>query len=118
MSDLPKFRPRRYDEVMKFISEVLSRPGQSGGTALHRLIEYQDGHYRAIFGSQYFMLSDERAEPSKSQWSTLKKRLKRHHRGVFVFKQHGETDCQTASLQLPKQGEERCFYIDFGFFAH
>lgn len=118
MSDLPKFRHRRYDEVMKFVSEVLTRPGQPGGSAVYRLIEYEDGHFRVIFRPQYFMLSDERTEPSKSQWGTLKKRLKRHHPGVFVFKVHGETDCHSADLQSPKRGDERCFYIDFGFFAH
>lgn len=118
MSDLPQFKHQRYDEVLKFLSEILTTPARTGSTILLRLLEFDDGHYRAVFSPQYFLRADGRHEPTKSQWNTLKKRMKRHRPDVFVFKVHGETDCQAAKVTEPKSPEERCYYIDFGFFAH
>lgn len=101
MNDLPAFdRGRHPDAVRSFISKVLSR---GNDTALRDLIVYDDGHYRAVFDPAYFILVPERSEPSKSQWNTLKKRLKRMDNRVFVFKAHGQTD-------------EGHYWLEFGFF--
>lgn len=107
--ELPAFRrvKRRYVSVL--IHSVLS--GQSG-PALVELLEYDDHHFRAIFLSTYFQLPADRNEASKSQWNTLKKKLKRRNRSIFVFRAHGDIDCdgQTA--------EANCCYLDFGFMLH
>jgi hypothetical protein len=66
---------------------------------------YEDGHFRVIFNPLYFNLDETKPHPSKSQWSSLKKRLKRHHKGVFVFKATGELT------------DNQC-YLDFGFFRY
>ena len=71
----------------------------------------EDGRCRAIFKKSYFVLQDDNTEPSKSQWSTLKKKLKRHNRGVFVFKETGEITCHDNL-------ENDCFYVDFGFYKY
>ena len=76
-----------------------------------KLTVEDDGRCRAIFKQSYFVLQGDNTEPSKSQWSTLKKKLKRHNRGVFVFKDTGETSCADES-------DDPCLYIDFGFFKH
>ena len=70
-----------------------------------------NGRCRAIFKKSYFVLQGDNTEPSKSQWSTLKKKLKRHNRGVFVFKETGEIACSPES-------ETMCYYLDFGFFKN
>ncbi|MGJ3240432.1 MAG: hypothetical protein ACFE0Q_17115 [Anaerolineae bacterium] len=69
-----------------------------------------DGACRIFFKPDYFALQADHTEPTKSQWSTLKKKLKRHNRNVFVFKQTGEAPCDLSDTP--------CFYIDFGFFKY
>ncbi len=110
MKDLPAFKARPPDAVRDYAARVFIRhePGHVGDTTLLDLIAYPDGHYRACFDPAYFTLAEGRQSPSKSQWSTLKKKMKRHDRGVFVFKAHGETT-------IP--GGRPCYYVDFGFFA-
>ncbi len=103
MKSLPEFRPRRPNDVRRYIVQVLG-----GDARLYDLIEYEDGHYRAVFDPDYFVLAEDRDEPSRSQWNTLKKRMKRIDSTVFVFKEHGETRYQ----------DDPAFYIDFGFFAN
>jgi hypothetical protein len=105
MSDLPDFLPREYSAVHKFASRALTNPQRSPKTQLRELIAYEDGHYRALFSPDYFILPEGQAEPTKSQWNTFKKHLKRQDKRVFIFKAHGEADC----------GGERCYYVDFGF---
>jgi len=102
MSNLPTFdRTRHPDAVRNFISQALSR----GNTRFLRdLIVYEDGHYRAVFSPDYFILQPDRDVPSKSQWNTLKKHLKRVDNRVFVFKDYGETD-------------DGFYWLDFGFFV-
>ncbi|MFW5748841.1 MAG: hypothetical protein ACOCYT_04425 [Chloroflexota bacterium] len=100
MSDLPEFDERPYEWVYKFARYVLSHGKDS---SLIRLEAFDDGHYRAVFRKDYFILGEDRTEPSKSQWNTLKKRIKRINRDVFIFKQHGET-------------ADGHYYMDFGFF--
>ncbi len=98
--DLPRFTQRKRDSVMAYVSRVLTTRNIEA-THLLKLIGFSDGHYRAIFRPDYFSSTP----PSKSQWNTLKKKMKRHDRRVFVFKTHGQTDDQN-------------YYIDFGFFAN
>lgn len=109
MKDLPKFRTRARVHVLALIQPLLVNPSVSDKTQLYELLEYEDGHYRAIFNRDYFTLASGQTEPSKSQWNTLKKKLKRHDRAAFVFKEHGEIDCE--------HDERGCCYLDFGFFA-
>lgn len=109
-NDLPEFDRRPYQKVHGFISRALTHGEQ---TSLKKLIAYKDGHYRALFSADFFTLAEDRTEPSKSQWNTLKKRLRRMDNKVFVLKQHGTADCDTGSHETVNQA---CYYIDFGFF--
>jgi len=104
--DLPRFKQRPFDAVHKYAAGVLTAP-QRDKTSLRQLIPYGDGHYRAIFSLDYFTLAEGQAAPTRSQWGSLKKKLKRHDRRVFVFKDHGLITCQGAP----------CGYVDFGFLA-
>lgn len=74
---------------------------------LVELKAFEDGRFRVVFDGAYFNLDASRITPSKSQWSSLKKRFKRHHKGIFVFKETGESD------DTPVR-----YYVDFGFFRH
>jgi len=101
MSNLPEFDTQRpYDMVERFARRVFTRGNK---THLHDLVSFEDGHYRAIFEADYFILQPEKTEPSKSQWNTLKKHIKRIDRRTFIFKKNGTTD-------------EGRYWIDFGFF--
>ncbi len=108
MKDLPEFKPRKQDQVIRIASQVLTRPNQPDVTYFRRLLEYPDGHYGVVFDLGYFATS---RLPSKSQWNTLKKRFKRHDRQIFVFKEHTLVSCD-----VPDQ-EGVCGCIEFGFFA-
>ncbi len=112
MKDLPRFKPRSRKAVEAYISRVLADRQRPEESHLLALIAYRDGHYRAIFDGAYFTLQEGHDRPSKSQWNTLKKKMKRHDRRVFVFKAHGEIDCPDAA-----PGDSPCYYVDFGFFA-
>lgn len=107
MNDLPEFEERSLPQVEFFARGVF-------GDNLVELISYDDGHYRAVFKETQFSLSGDKPVPTKSQWSTLKKRLKRHDKATFVFKETGEADCAGGQ---PEEPEGKCYYIDFGFFA-
>lgn len=106
MKDLPQFKPQDRKQVETFIARVLTLPG-GDLTHLNELIAYPDGHFRAVFNPSYFVLPEGQHEPSKSQWNSLKKRVKRHDSRAFVFKEHGTVPCNG----------KKCFYLDFGFFA-
>jgi hypothetical protein len=103
MSDLPRFQKRSQQAVQDYIGRVLNHGDRPEDTTLQELIAYEDGHFRAIFRREYFALQEGHTEPTKSQWNTLKKRMKRMDRRVFVFKEHGIS------------GDD--LYVDFGFFA-
>lgn len=103
--DLPEFSVKDAKQrALPFVKSVFAE-------ALTTLNIEDDGRCRAIFKKSYFVLQGDNTEPSKSQWSTLKKKLKRHNRGVFVFKETGEIDCQEGL-------DSECFYIDFGFYKY
>ncbi len=116
--ELPRFRKRRYADVMQFINRVLTNPAVGSQSHLYRLIEYDDGHYRAIFSPAYFQHADRWTEPSKSQWNTLKKRMKRYQKRVFVFRTYGEIDCSSGEMHSSTTDNGPCYYLDFGFFAY
>lgn len=101
--ELPEFEQRPTFKVMPYAREIF------GGSFVN-LILLDNGGFRVLFRKDYFVLPDSADQPSKSQWSTLKKKMKRHDRHVFVFKQHGEQAC--------RESGEMCYYIDFGFFAY
>ena len=108
-NDLPPFQRVKRAYAASIVHGVLSGPG---GSALLRLQDYADGHFRAIFSIRYFQLPEGQEAPSKSQWNTLKKRLKRRDRRIFVFRAYGEIDCR--QVKRRRKGET-CLYLDFGF---
>jgi len=106
-SELPTFRKVKRSYATTLIHSVLTG---AEGPALIRLIEYADHHYRAIFADSYFQVAPGKTRPSKSQWNSLKKKLKRRNRHVFVFRKYGAIDCDAA-------GQAGCLYLDFGFLS-
>jgi len=101
---LPAFIRRDRDDVFELMRGLLTNPFQQPPTShLKAVIPYDDGHFRVLFDPAYFILAAGADAPSKSQWNTLKKRLKRHEPTLFIFKQHGT---QGAAL-----------YLDIGFVA-
>ena len=107
--ELPEFQRVRRHYAADFINDVLSGPR---GASLIELIEYDDHHYRAVFRRSYFELINSADLPSKSQWNTLKKKLKRRNRRVFVFRDYGSVACSEYAAVGP---EQVCLYLDFGF---
>lgn len=102
MKDLPQFAERPLDDVYDYAKSVFTRGEYD---MLMRVETYDDGHYRAVFDVNFFNLHEGYTEPTRSQWSTLKKHMKRIDKAVFVFKDHGYT-------------EDGYCYVDFGFFAN
>ena len=107
MKDLPAFKERSRDLVMALVHRVLMLDSHSDHSYLHELLEHDDRHYRVLFDPAYFVLQPGQPEPTKSQWSSLKKKFKRHDPNVFVFKEHG----------IIMADGKRYSYMDFGFFA-
>jgi hypothetical protein len=107
-NELPEFRKTKHEYAMKFINSVLMG---MGGASLVRLESFEDYHFRAIFKRSYFQLAEDADEPSKSQWNTLKKKMKRRNHSVFIFREYGTMACD----QKTTSSQETCFYIDFGF---
>ena len=104
MRDLPPFKRRNRTEVAAFIAPLLISEQHPEESALIDLLEYDDGHYRALFKPSYFVIKEGQTAPTKSQWNSLKKKLKRHEAAVFVFKEYGDVGT-----------EEAQYYLDFGF---
>jgi hypothetical protein len=109
LKPLPQFHRRSFDRVHSYIARALTNERQAETTRLVQLIPYPDGHYRAVFRPDYFALPEGQTEPSKSQWNTLKKHMKRLEGDVFIFREHGKTECAPG---------ERCYFVEFGFVAH
>lgn len=107
MKELPNFKPRRYEQVKSLMNHIFINERVSEESHLVELVEYDDGHYRAVFHPAYFVLADGATEPSKSQWNTLKKHVKRYDEKLFIFKEYGKVAC----------GNAICYYLDFGFFT-
>lgn len=108
MKDLPKFRRHNYDHVLELATEVMTRHPDTDVSYLRRLDALPDGHYRLAFDLAYFITED--GEPTKSQWNSLKKKLKRHDKAIFVFKEHG-------TIAAGEQAGGTLGYLEFGFFA-
>jgi hypothetical protein len=104
-SELPEFRHVKRAYAARLIHSVLTH---ERGSALLELVAYDDHHFRVIFASSYFQLAEGNEAPSKSQWNTLKKKLKRRDRTIFVFRAHGLLDNTDA-------GNEGKYFLDFGF---
>ncbi len=105
MHELPRFIRRDASHTEKFAAAALTNPAVNEATQFRHLIAYDDGHFRALFSPAYFVLQPGSSAPTKSQWNTLKKHLKRLDKQVFIFKEHGEAE----------HNGERCYYVDFGF---
>ena len=103
--DLPDFRKVKRSYAAAFINGVLLG---AGGASLVRLIPFEDNHFRAIFKASYFQLAAGVDAPSKSQWNTLKKKMKRRDRLVFVYREYGQAACDESAAS-------GCLYVDFGF---
>ncbi|TVR18933.1 MAG: hypothetical protein EA396_13095 [Anaerolineaceae bacterium] len=97
MSGLPEFKEVTVGYARNFIQTVL-------GNRLIRLEAMNGNAFRAVFSKEYFALGDDQTEVSKSQWNTMKKRMKRVNRDVFIFRRYG-----TAS--------DGNLYVQFGFFV-
>ena len=106
MKDLPEFKAHKHEEVVMFITQVLTHPNKPEETYFRRLVEYEDGHYGAEFSLSYFASTD---IPTKSQWNSLKKKLKRHDKKAFVFKDYSIVPCADSVS---------CGFVEFGFYAH
>lgn len=105
MSSLPKFQRKPHEYAERYIRSVLTGH-QSDQSALYHLEEQPEGYFRAVFAPSYFTMSEGQTEPSKSQWNSLKKKIKRHHPASFVLKDYGKT-------QTPEG--EHAYFIQFGF---
>ena len=110
-SDLPEFLNVSQSHAASLVHGALTG---ARGPCMVKLRRYDDNHFRAIFRLRYFDLRDGATSPSKSQWNTLKKRLKRRDRRIFVFRRYGQLSADAAA-QL--SAGEPCCYIDFGFLA-
>jgi hypothetical protein len=110
MKPLPRFQKHDPDKVKHFVSQVFSRIERPEDTFVFDVVEYEDGHCRVFFSPGYFG----RDLPSKSQWNSLKKKMKRHNKRVFVFKEHGKITRTNTDSTVD---DSDCYYIDFGFFA-
>ncbi len=104
-SELPEFRPVKRAYAARLLHSALSN---ERGAALLELIEYDDRHYRAVFAASYFQPAAGHDGPSKSQWNTLKKKLKRRDRSIFIYREHG-------ILQESAAGKTPRYFLDFGF---
>lgn len=101
MKELPVFQQQDFAIVEDLLARVLTNH-IADETHLTALIERADGSYRVLFSPSYFILQEGHTTPTKSQWATLKKKLKRHDNRIFVFKDVGTIDNQ--------------YFLDFGYF--
>ena len=108
MKELPHFKTHRHAEVIDFVTQVFIRPNQPEISYFVRLIDHSDGHYGIVFDLSYFASAE---APTKSQWNSVKKKLKRHDKQIFVFKDYSVMPCNGSGT------EKQCGYIEFGYFA-
>lgn len=108
MKELPKFKREGRQAVERLLIQVFTHPNEPEVSHFRRLVAYDDGHYAAVFSLGYFVETD---VPTKSQWNSLKKKLKRHDKRVFVFKEQQIVLCEDFDT------EARCGQVEFGYFA-
>jgi len=107
---LPDFEERPLHRVRPLIQGVFA-------DHLISLTAHPKGHFRVIFHPDYFVLQDGEIQPSKSQWNTLKKKMKRRDRKIFIFRRFGFLTCGDINKEKhPESG--MCCFLDFGFFAY
>lgn len=111
-SELPAFRKVKRSYAATLVHGALTGPR---GSSLLQLLEFDDHHFRVIFDLKQFQLAEGTQLPSKSQWNSLKKRLKRRDRSIFIFRQYGPIDCGSQGKTLAAQ---TCLYLDFGFLVY
>lgn len=109
--ELPEFRKVKHSYVTQLINGIFIG---AGGASFVKLETFDDNHFRVIFRLSYFQLAEGNDMPSKSQWNTLKKRIKRRNHSIFVFREYGEIDCKPSQKSEDKTSET-CLYLDFGF---
>lgn len=95
---LPSFRKTSFGFAESYARRVF-------GAALVDINVQAGGYFRAFFQQGYFTIQPGKDAPSKSQWNTLKKHMKRLNRNVLVLKQTGHI----------VQNNEPVYFVDFGF---
>ncbi len=91
MKDLPPFIAYPTEKAQALARRAFNHGQKPEESCFIRLIPHADHHFRVIFRLEYFALADGQTLPSKSQWNTLKKRIKRMNPQIFIFKDHGVT---------------------------
>ncbi len=109
MEGLPEFKREARESVANLMTQVFTHPGDADRSFFRHLEEYPDGHYSVTFDLEYFK---DTAEPTKSQWNSLKKKLKRHDNRLFIFKAYKVVGCSGGDTTA------RCGQLEIGFFAH
>lgn len=99
-NDLPTFRKTPIHQAENYAKRVF-------GEAFVAVIPQPGDYFQGVFASSYFVLQAGNTEPSKSQWNTLKKRMKRVNATVFTLKTHGEVSYRGATH----------YYMAFGFLS-
>ncbi len=104
MKELPQFIPMDTEFVDSFVRDILHDPQSQDADFVVALLFQKGNAFRVIFDVAYFSKGDAAPNPTRSQWNTLKKKFKRRHQHVFVFKEHGTT-------------ADGNYFLDFGFMA-
>lgn len=99
---LPKFIPTSIDKADTYIRAVLKDNKTTDDDFVENLEMFEAGYFRVIFDGAYF--NRDYSPPSRSQWNTLKKKMKRHNPLVFIFKEYGTF-------------EDGNYFLDFGFLS-
>jgi hypothetical protein len=95
---LPQFKETHKGYAIQYAQKVF-------GNALIGVNRQGNGYFRVMFTQVYFTIQPGNDAPSKSQWGTLKKRMKRVNKGVFVLRKSGT---------IQHEGKD-VYFMDFGF---
>ncbi|MEL6272921.1 MAG: hypothetical protein AAFU54_31010 [Chloroflexota bacterium] len=95
---LPQFKETHKTYAVQFAQKIF-------GDSLIDVHRQGNGYFRVLFEQSHFTIQPGNDAPSKSQWSTLKKRMKRVNKGVFILRKSGTTT----------HNDRDVFYMDFGF---
>ncbi len=111
MKDLPNFQRRSFEATFDFISAVLTTRDRPDDTLLVELIQYEDGHYRAVFDPVYFTLQPGRKRSRPGRSGT------RSRKSSNATTRRFSSSKNTARLPVKGPRGGRCYYLDFGFLA-
>ena len=106
MKELPRFTKQSSERVKHFAIQVFTHPSDPEKSYFQELHEHEDKHFSVVFSLNYF---ENATIPTKSQWNSLKKKLKRHDKRLFIFKEHLIVKCDGG------EDLQRCGQIEFGF---